>query len=140
RPEILLARRHHRRRDIADLCLCGHRQHSAGGRRRPDCDSPDPQALAEHAPAVVWDRAEDRLRLSQGLVEVAWSGSRMLDRPERLAWLRLIRTDNIGPQTFRQLLRREGSVAEAIEALPALTRPLGFTPRIPSSAEAEDEL
>lgn len=71
---------------------------------------------------------------------MAWSGSRMLDRPERLAWLRLIRTDNVGPQTFRQLLRREGSAAAAIEALPALTRRLGFTPRLPALAEAEDEL
>lgn len=71
---------------------------------------------------------------------MAWSGGRVLDRPERIAWLRLIRTDNVGPQTFRQLLRREGSAAAAIEALPALTRRLGFTPRIPPAAEAEDEL
>jgi DNA processing protein len=71
---------------------------------------------------------------------MAWSGSRTLDRPERIAWLRLIRTDNIGPQTFRQLLRREGSAAAAIEALPALTRRLGVKPRLPPAAEAEDEL
>jgi DNA processing protein len=71
---------------------------------------------------------------------MAWPGGRVLDRPERIAWLRLIRTDNIGSQTFRQLLRREGSAAAAIEALPALTRRLGFAPRIPPAAEAEDEL
>lgn len=71
---------------------------------------------------------------------MAWSGSRLLDRPERLAWLRLIRTDNVGPQTFRQLLQREGSAAAAIEALPSLTRRLDFTPRVPPASEAEAEL
>ena len=34
---------------------------------------------------------------------------------QRLSWLRLIRTDNVGPQTFRQLLNREGSAEAAIE-------------------------
>ncbi|HEV7278209.1 MAG TPA: DNA-processing protein DprA [Devosiaceae bacterium] len=71
---------------------------------------------------------------------MAWSGSRLLDRPERLAWLRLIRTDNVGPRTFRQLLHREGSAEAAIEALPSLTRRLGFTPRVPPASEAEAEL
>jgi DNA processing protein len=59
---------------------------------------------------------------------------------ERIAWLRLIRTEQIGPQTFRQLVSREGSAAAAIAALPVLTRRLGTNPRIPSKAEAEDEI
>ncbi|HEY0919425.1 DNA-processing protein DprA [Devosia sp.] len=63
-----------------------------------------------------------------------------LTAAERIAWLRLIRTDNVGPQTFRQLLRREGSAEAALAALPRLTRRLGATPRIPSVAEAEDEM
>ena len=39
-----------------------------------------------------------------------------LTSAQRLAWLRLIRTDNIGPVTFRQLLSRFGS-ADEIAAL-----------------------
>lgn len=63
-----------------------------------------------------------------------------LSPSERVAWLRLIRTDNVGPQTFRQLLAREGSAAAALSALPRLSRRLGRSPRIPSIAEAEDEI
>lgn len=39
---------------------------------------------------------------------------------ERRDWLRLIRTEHIGPATFRQLLKRYGSAAKAIQALPAI--------------------
>ena len=59
---------------------------------------------------------------------------------QRVAWLRLIRTENVGPQTFRQLVNREGSAEAALEALPALSRRLGASPRIPTLAEAEDEI
>jgi DNA processing protein len=41
---------------------------------------------------------------------------------ERFARLRLARTDQIGPVTFRQLLDRFGSAGRALEALPDLTR------------------
>lgn len=47
---------------------------------------------------------------------------RVLSRAERLAWLRLIRTENVGPVTFRQLLRRFGSAEAALDALPDLSR------------------
>lgn len=63
-----------------------------------------------------------------------------LSPSERVAWLRLIRTENVGPQTFRQLLSREGSARAAIAALPRLIGRLGANPRIPSIAEAEDEI
>lgn len=63
-----------------------------------------------------------------------------LTAAERTAWLRLIRTDNVGPRTFRQLLRREGSAEAAILALPTLSSRIGTTPRIPSRSEAEDEI
>jgi DNA processing protein len=59
---------------------------------------------------------------------------------QRLAWLRLIRTENVGPQTFRQLLNREGSAEAALEALPALSARIGRSLRLPSVAEAEDEI
>jgi DNA processing protein len=40
---------------------------------------------------------------------------------DRLPWLRLSRTENVGPVTFRQLLARYETPAEkAIEALPEL--------------------
>ncbi len=59
---------------------------------------------------------------------------------QRTAWLRLIRTDNVGPQTFRQLINREGSAQAALDALPTLLKRVGTPARIPSIAEAEDEL
>lgn len=65
---------------------------------------------------------------------------RQLTPAQRLAWLRLIRTENVGPQTFRQLVNREGSAEAALAVLPALSRRLGANPRIPSVAEAEDEI
>ncbi|MEE8545475.1 MAG: DNA-processing protein DprA [Alphaproteobacteria bacterium] len=47
---------------------------------------------------------------------------RTLTEPERLDWLRLIRSENVGPVTFNQLLRRYGSASAALEALPELAR------------------
>lgn len=63
-----------------------------------------------------------------------------LSDAQRLAWLRLLRTDNIGPVTFRQLLNRFGSAEAALEALPALVGRTGRHPAIPSRAAAEDEI
>jgi DNA processing protein len=63
-----------------------------------------------------------------------------LTTAQRIAWLRLIRTDNVGPQTFRQLINREGSAEAAIAALPRYLRNQGSAVRVPSVAEAEDEL
>lgn len=63
-----------------------------------------------------------------------------LSPPQKLAWLRLIRTPGIGPQTFRQLINRTGSAEAAIEALPALARRAGSSAQIPSISEAEDEI
>lgn len=65
---------------------------------------------------------------------------KLLTRSQRLAWLRLIRTDNVGPVTFRQLLNRFGSAEAALEALPSLTRNAGIGARLFSSGEAEAEL
>lgn len=41
---------------------------------------------------------------------------------EKLDWLRLIRTDNVGPITFYKLIERYGSAAKALEALPELSK------------------
>jgi DNA processing protein len=60
---------------------------------------------------------------------------------EQIARLRLIRSDNIGPVTFRHLLARFGDARRALEALPDLTRRGGGRPpRIATAAEAEAEL
>ena len=71
----------------------------------------------------------------------AAGGIRLSDR-QRLNWLRLIRTDNIGPATFRDLINRFGSAETAIEMLPELTRQGGALRmlRVPSIAEAEIEM
>ncbi|HEX6978057.1 MAG TPA: DNA-processing protein DprA [Alphaproteobacteria bacterium] len=65
-----------------------------------------------------------------------------LDDVERRDRLRLIRTDNIGPITFRQLLQRYGTARAALEALPELARRGGRSrpPRIPPIAEVDAEL
>lgn len=42
--------------------------------------------------------------------------------PELVDWLRLIRSQNIGPHTFWGLLSKYGSAADALEALPELAR------------------
>ena len=59
---------------------------------------------------------------------------------QRIAWLRLVRTDNIGPVTFRQLLNRFGSAEAAIAALPDLSRRAGRPLEAISRARAEDEI
>jgi len=54
-----------------------------------------------------------------------------------LAWLRLIRSENIGPATFRALINEFGGAEAAIDALPA--RGASAT-RLCSEEEAEGEL
>ncbi|MCB1591755.1 MAG: DNA-processing protein DprA [Alphaproteobacteria bacterium] len=65
-----------------------------------------------------------------------------LSENEKLDWLRLIRTEHVGPVTFYQLLARFGSAGKALEALPELSRRGGRAKALtPSSAvEAEREI
>jgi DNA processing protein len=65
-----------------------------------------------------------------------------LSDAERLDWLRLIRSENVGPVVFRQLLERYGNPAAALEALPELARRAGAKRRIRvcPAGEAEAEL
>lgn len=61
---------------------------------------------------------------------------------ERIARLRLIRSENVGPITFRQLLERFGSAERAIAALPDLARRGGRRSplRVPGVPAAEREV
>lgn len=65
-----------------------------------------------------------------------------LDEGERLACLRLIRSENVGPVTFRELVNHFGGAALALEALPELARRGGRRRkiRICPKADAEAEI
>ncbi|TCN28215.1 DNA-processing protein DprA [Sinorhizobium americanum] len=69
------------------------------------------------------------------------NGTALTER-QRIAWLRLIRSDNVGPATFRDLVNHFGSAEAALEALPDLSRRGGSDRqiRIASVADAEREL
>ena len=61
---------------------------------------------------------------------------------EDLDRLRLARTEGVGPVTYRRLLRRYGSAAASLDALPGLARAGGREtgPAIPGRDDAEREL
>ena len=61
---------------------------------------------------------------------------------ERRDWLRLIRTENVGPVAFRDLIARFGTAAAAIDNLPRLALRAGRQGplRSPTVAEAEAEI
>ncbi|MFS8038428.1 DNA-processing protein DprA [Xanthobacter sp. AM11] len=69
-------------------------------------------------------------------------GGELLGPAQRLDWLRLIRTENVGPRTFRALINQFGGARAAIEALPTLARRGGrlLPPHIPTVEEAEAEM
>lgn len=63
-----------------------------------------------------------------------------LDAAQRLACLRLIRSDNVGPVTFRELINHYGGAEQALEVLPELARRGGRTLRVCPREKAEREL
>jgi len=67
-------------------------------------------------------------------------GVRLTDE-QRLDWLQLIRSDNVGPRTFRALINHYGGARAALKEVPDLARRGGAaTARIYSRADAEREL
>jgi len=64
-----------------------------------------------------------------------------LSDEQRLNWLRLIRSQNVGPATFRDLISNYGTAEAAIEALPELAKSGGLAAKIKicpvEDAEAE---
>jgi DNA processing protein len=69
--------------------------------------------------------------------------ARTLSAAERLDWLRLIRSENVGPRTFLRLLERFGSASAALSALPDLARkggrerPIAICPKDAAKRELE---
>ncbi|MBV8850883.1 MAG: DNA-protecting protein DprA [Methylobacteriaceae bacterium] len=70
------------------------------------------------------------------------SSAPRLTEEQRLDWLQLIRSENIGPRTFRTLLNRFGGASAALEALPELVRrnASGRSIKIATRSEAEKEM
>ena len=74
---------------------------------------------------------------------MASAAPRELNSAERLAWLRLIRSENIGPITFRKLLTHFGDAEAALEAVPhmaqrgGLKKPLRLYPKAAAEREME---
>ncbi len=64
----------------------------------------------------------------------------VLDDAQRLACLRLIRSDNVGPVTFRELINHYGGAEAALAALPELSRRGGRAIRICPADRAMREL
>ncbi len=78
-----------------------------------------------------------------GLFAAAPLPQAVLDDAQRLACLRLIRSENVGPVTFRELINHFGGATAAIEALPDMARragakrPIRVYPRDQAEAELE---
>jgi DNA processing protein len=75
-------------------------------------------------------------------VDQQTSATALLSDAHRIDWLRLIRSDNVGPRTFRSLLQHFGSAGAALEHLPGLARRGGAAgpSRICSEDDARREL
>ena len=69
-------------------------------------------------------------------------GTTHLTEAQRIDWLRLIRSDNVGPRTFGSLVNHFGSARTALERLPVLARRGGADRpgRICSEEDARAEL
>lgn len=65
---------------------------------------------------------------------------RSLRDDERLAWLRLARSENIGPVGFAALIAHYGNARDALEAVPRLAQRGGGKLKPPSEAEAIREI
>src|SRR5713226_671565 len=75
-------------------------------------------------------------------VDIKTSSTTHLSDDQRIDWLRLIRSDNVGPRTFRSLVNHFGSARTALDRLPDLARRGGAARpgRICSEEDARAEL
>src|SRR5271168_5566037 len=84
--------------------------------------------------------AQEATSIAGGDVNETRHGVSLTDE-QRLDWLRLIRSQNVGPRTFRALVNHFGGARAALEALPSLARRGGASaPQICSRADAEREI
>ena len=99
----------------------------------------DPEPLPSEKDLTL-DRPGDDLRSMSGSDNKPSSDEKLSDA-ERLDWLRLIRSENVGPVVFRQLLARYRTAGAALAALPGLASRGGGRRRIricpTEQAEAE---
>jgi DNA processing protein len=58
---------------------------------------------------------------------------------QRIDWLRLIRSPNVGPRTFRALINHFGGARAALQALPSLARRGGASGAVEIFARADAE-
>lgn len=58
---------------------------------------------------------------------------------QKIAWLRLIRSENVGPATFRSLIDHFGTARAALEALPDLSARGGAARRIRVASQSDAE-
>jgi DNA processing protein len=88
------------------------------------------------------DAAAERFRPRGDVIKREGSDGIRLTDEQRLDWLRLIRSENVGPRTFRTLINHYGGAREALKALPDLARRGGASDaaRVHPRAEAEREL
>lgn len=63
-----------------------------------------------------------------------------LSDQQRFDWLRLFRTEGIGPKTFRSLINRFGGAGAALTELPGLARAAARPLLLPSVADIEREI
>lgn len=70
------------------------------------------------------------------MAERAAKGIRLTDK-QRIAWLRLIRSDNVGPVTFRDLINHFGTAETALAMLPELSARGGSSRAIRVASEQE---
>src|SRR6266567_7818023 len=77
-----------------------------------------------------------------GRMDIRTPSTTHLTDAERIDWLRLIRSDNVGPRTFRSLINHFGGARAALERLPDLARRGGAARpgRICSEDDARAEL
>lgn len=75
-------------------------------------------------------------------MDIRTSATTRLTDVQRIDWLRLIRSDNVGPRTFRSLINHFGSARAALDRLPHLAQRGGASKvgRICTQADAEREI
>src|SRR5690606_29732985 len=79
-------------------------------------------ASCQHRAAHRGDGNQNRTARGEAVTRVETIASVKLTDGQRLDWLRLIRSENVGPRTFRALVNHYGGARAALERLPDLAR------------------